>query len=239
MKAMVFSDLIMVKRGMAQLFAVTAVVVIVISVGMETLVVIPAIAAAMIPMMLLFSVAAYDEMNGWEAFRLGLPLSRSSVVRGRYASLLLVTVAATVFGIVYALLVALLAAVFADGMGQNTLLASLLLESNPPEIIAASGCMGAAAMLLMATVTLPLVMRFGMTRATRFVPLVVLFAVVGLVALLGEGGPLASVVPQGMQWLMTSDDGFVTLVAGSLGVTLVLYAISAFISVRLYAAREF
>lgn len=239
MKAMVFSDFIMVKRGMTQLFAITTVVVVVIAVGMETLAVIPAIAATMIPMMLLFSVAAYDEMNGWEAFRLGLPLSRRSVVRGRYASLLLVTMAATAFGVVCALLVAVLAAAFVDGMGQNALLANLLLESNPPEMLLASGCMGAAVVLLMATVSLPLVMRFGMTRATRFVPLVVLFAAVGLVALLGDGGPLADVVPQGVQWLMNSDEGFLVLVAGSLGVSLVLYAISALVSERLYAAREF
>lgn len=239
MKAMIFSDFVMVRRGMAQLFAITAVVMVVIAVGMETLAMIPAIAAAMIPMMLLFSIAAYDEMNGWEAFRLGLPLSRRSVVWGRYAGLLLVTVAATAFGVICALLVAVLSAAFVDGMGQNARLASLLLEGNPPEMLVASGCMGAVAVLLMAAVSLPLIMRFGMTRATRFVPLVVLFAVAGLVALLGDGGPLANMVPQGVQWLMTSDEGFLILVAGSFGASLVLYAISAFVSERLYAAREF
>lgn len=238
MKAMIFSDLITMRRSLVQLFGITAVVAIVMAVGMETLAPIAPVAAAMIPMMFVFSIVACDEINKWDAFRLTLPLSRRSVVWGRYASLLLVTVASVVFGVVWALVVALAASAFAGGLGENELLASLLIESNQLEMICGAGLMGTVAVLLMTAVTLPLITRFGMTRATRFVPLVVLFAVVGLVALLGDGGPFADAVPQGVQWLMSSDEGFLVLVAGSLGVSLALYAISALVSERLYAARE-
>lgn len=239
MKAMIFSDLITSRRAFTQLFVIMAIVAVVIAVGMETLAPIAAIAAAMIPMMFIFSAAAYDEMNRWEAFRLGLPLSRNSVVWGRYASLLLVTAAATAFGIVYSLLVALLAAVFADGMGQNAMLAGLLLESNPPEMMVASGCMGAAAVMLMSAVTLPFIMRFGMTRAARIIPLVAIFAVAGFLMAVGSDGPLAGIMPQGAQWLLGTDDGFMVLTVGALVVTLAIYVISAFVSTRVYAAREF
>ena len=48
--------------------------------------------ATMAPLMYLFSIFAYDEMNGWERFRMTLPLTKHQVAYGRYVSMLIVSV---------------------------------------------------------------------------------------------------------------------------------------------------
>ena len=48
--------------------------------------------ATMAPLMYLFSIFAYDEMNGWERFRMTLPLTKQQVAYGRYVSMLIVSV---------------------------------------------------------------------------------------------------------------------------------------------------
>ena len=106
MKAMVFSDLVTMKRNLLQLMGICVFVALFISVGTETLAATGACISAMIPIMYLFSIAAYDEMNKWEVFRLTLPLSRMQVVAGRYVSFLLVALVSCVAGIALCLLLA-------------------------------------------------------------------------------------------------------------------------------------
>lgn len=59
--------------------------------------------AAMVPFTGLFSLAAYDEQNNWELFRLTLPLTRRQVVFGRYASIALLTVGSLALALVLGL----------------------------------------------------------------------------------------------------------------------------------------
>lgn len=237
MKAMIFSDLITMRRSLAQLFGITAVVTVILAVTTGTLATMAACTASMIPVMFMFSISAYDEMNKWESFRLAMPMSRANVVAGRYASLLLVTAASLAASMAYSFAIAGVAALLSGGMGPGSPLSSLILENNPPEMVVGSGLLGMVAVLLVAAVTLPFIMRFGVTRATRLLPLVVLLGVAGGVWLIGDEGPLAAALPAGARWLL-ADGGFVTLVAVIVAVALVLYAASVVISLRVYAKRE-
>lgn len=237
MKAMIFSDLITMRRSLVQLFGIMAMISVIMAVAVDTLAAAAACAASMIPIMFAFSVSAYDEMNQWESFRLALPMSRRSVVAGRYASLLLVTAASLAVSIVCSFAIAGASALLTDGMGPTSPAASLLLESNPPEMIVGSGLLGAVAVLASAAVALPFIMRFGVTRAARLLPLAVLICVWGFVYLVGEDGPLGALLPEGARWLL-SDDGFVALTAIVVVAALALYAASLAVSLRVYARRD-
>ncbi len=92
MKAMIVSDFAVLRSALLQLVGICVVIALFMGYAMGTLVGGAAAIAAMPPFMLLFSLAATDEQNGWERFRLTLPLTRRQVVFGRYASLALIAV---------------------------------------------------------------------------------------------------------------------------------------------------
>ena len=55
--------------------------------------------------MVVVTLSAYDDVSGWAAFRLALPLSRRDVVLGRYATVAVTCLASAVFGIALSALV--------------------------------------------------------------------------------------------------------------------------------------
>lgn len=99
MKAMVFSDLITSKNSFLTLLGVTVLIAIFIAIPTETLYGSIGACAAMIPFMYLFSISAYDEQNGWERYRLTLPISRRQVAYGRYTSMFIVCVVSLVMAV--------------------------------------------------------------------------------------------------------------------------------------------
>lgn len=92
MKAMIFSDLITSKNVAVQLLLVSVVICGFLAWGTNETIVGTAAMATMTPMMYLFSIFAYDEMNGWERFRLTLPITKRQVAYGRYISMLIIAV---------------------------------------------------------------------------------------------------------------------------------------------------
>ena len=85
MKAMIVSDFAVLRSVLLQLLGICLVVALFMGYVMGAVDTAAAI-AAMVPFTGLFSLAAYDEQNNWERFRLTLPLTRRQVVFGRYAS---------------------------------------------------------------------------------------------------------------------------------------------------------
>ncbi|WP_165053974.1 MULTISPECIES: ABC-2 transporter permease [unclassified Adlercreutzia] len=236
MKAMILSDLTTMRRILIQLLGIMAAVSLFLAVTVETLAATAACAAVMIPFMFMFNVAAYDEINKWESFRLAMPMSRRGVVAGRYASLLLVTALSLGVSVACSFAVTGAAALLSGAMGQGAPLESLLLENNPPEMIVAAGLMGTAAVLVASAVTLPLIMRFGMSLATRLLPLAMLCGAGGF-CLAVDNGLLAGLLPAGgLESLFNG--GFAGLFAALVVVPLVLYAVSLVVSLRVYRSRE-
>lgn len=90
MKAMIVSDFAVLRSALLQLLGICAIIALFMGYVMGAWA--PRLPAAMVPFMGLFSLAAYDEQNNWERFRLTLPLTRRQVVFGRYASIALLTV---------------------------------------------------------------------------------------------------------------------------------------------------
>ena len=242
MKAMVFSDLITMKRNLLQLLGICVLVALFISVGTETLVTTGACIAAMVPIMYLFSIAAYDEMNKWEVFRLTLPLSRKQVVAGRYASFLLVAVASCVLGIALCLVLGLVAGAVAGGVGEDPqgmlyTLSMLALDNTGVEATM-GGCVGGfVVVMIMAAASLPFIMRFGMMRAVRIIPLAIAAVLFLFVTLFTGDGPFAYLLPDMTQWLFDGV-GLRVLIAGLVVATAVLFAVSFAVAARLYVHRE-
>ena len=82
MKAMIVSDFAVLRSALLQLLGICAIIALFMGYVMGAVGTAAAI-AAMVPFMGLFSLAAYDEQNNWERFRLTLPLTRRQVVFGR------------------------------------------------------------------------------------------------------------------------------------------------------------
>lgn len=227
MKAMLFSDLITSRNSFPALLGITVFVAAFIAVGSGTVVAAVGCMAAMVPFMYLFSIAAYDEWNGWERFRLTLPLSRRQVAYGRYASMLVVTACALAFSLAIGTLIGAVAQALPAGVAPEGL---SLREAGLPAL-ATAGVASALVVLLVSAVTLPLVMRFGMTSGTRLVPVVIVLALAAGMVIFGGEGALD------VDGLLESAGPAMAMTVAA-AVALVLYGASAALSAWLYERRE-
>lgn len=228
MKAMVFSDLITARNSFGALLGITLFVSAFIAVGTDTLIAAVACMGAMVPFMYLFSISAYDEQGGWEQFRLTLPLTRRQVAYGRYASMLALTGCAMVLALAAGLLIGAVAGALPAGMVPE----GLLLGVTTPEMLVVAVVAVGLIILLSAAVTLPLIMRFGMTKGTRLVPVVMLLALSAVAGLLGTG--LDTI---GLDAVLTSGSIMMVMAVAAV-VTLALYGASALLAAQLYERRE-
>lgn len=240
MKTMVVSDFAMMRVSFLQMMGIILVVGIVMGVFMGTVTGAVAAVTVMAPFICLFSISASDEQNGWESFRLTLPLSRRRVVFGRYASLGLITLFSGAFAMLIGVVMMLIGNAFAVGSGAQPALAALSSENNPPAIVLSVVLVACAMVLVASSAVLPLIMRFGMTRAARFVPLLVVLA---LAAGIGYLDTVAAGAWEGVYgWfsnVVSDDAGAVLLASGALLVAVAVFAATAPLSVKLYEHREF
>lgn len=184
MKAMIVSDFAVLRSALLQLVGICVVIALFMGYAMGTLVGGAAAIAAMPPFMLLFSLAATDELNGWERFRLTLPLTRRQVVFGRYASLGLIAAATIAFSLALSFL---LLGVISCMPGRAYCPEGLTPADNPPAALVGSVVGAVGVITLGMAVTLPLIFRFGMTRATRLVPVVVVIAIAAGISFFDAG----------------------------------------------------
>lgn len=237
MKAVLFSDLIAMRRSLVQLFGTCAFITVFIAIVMQSAVPVGACLSAMVPMMFLFSLIAYDEMNGWESFRLAMPVTRSGVVAGRYASFLCVVAASMLVGgaLTYALLLG--SGALAPYFETARSIASADFDLGA---IFVSVLMSGAFVIVLMSLSLPVVMRTGMTRGVRFLPVVLVIAFVGAGFVFGEDGPLSGVGQALLGWMdALGPESAVWVYIAVFVTSLALYAISAVVSMRFYATREF
>lgn len=239
MKTMLLSDLLTMRSSLQQMLAIVLAITIVMAAAMGSLMAALAAVSAMIPFLYLFSVSSIDEQNGWERYRLTLPLSRRQVAFGRSASMLVVTAATVVVAIVFALIVGAVAGAIADGQPDSPL-APFTLAENSPATIVACVVLTALVILVGAAVALPLIARFGVTRASRFLPLVVVLILAFGIGFAGEG-------VSSMDFLMfldvhmtAGDYGVIALPLAGIAVAVVaIYCASALLAAKLYEQREF
>lgn len=193
--------------------------------------------SAMSPIIIMNSLAGYDNQNGWERYRATLPFSRKDIICARY----LCIIAFSAVMACAAVLLNIIALPFFDPTGILAL--PFFDHTGIPstgqtvfEITIAS----AASMLIslmMVFLAQPLFFRFGHMEALRFS--VGLFALMGCgtMAMLSSSNPISN-------WLMSiagaNPDPAVLgcLCAGIAVLALVLCAISCTISTKVYRVRD-
>lgn len=226
MKAMIFSDLITSKNAFVQLLLISIVICGFLAWGTGEVIVGTAAMATMAPLMYLFSIFAYDEMNGWERFRMTLPLTKHQVAYGRYVSMLIVSVVSMLAAwLISFVFIAIIQAW--GGLGTSAEFAA----PESPLAILDCGIAGFVFILLLAALTLPLLMRFGMNKATRLLPLLVVVLASVAIGNVSDGIDMMAV-------RTFLNDHTVAIAIGGCVVSVVLYVVSAFIAARLYQARE-
>lgn len=229
MKAMTLSDLISSKSALLQLFGISIFVSIFVGFATEQLLSVIGL-GAMVPFLYLFTMASSDEQNGWERFRLTMPLSRKQVVYGRYASFLIVLIASAVAALITALAAGGVAQLLPEGLAAD----AIRLDAwSVPELLAVT-LLVELVILVGAAISLPVIMKFGMTKGARFVPIIVVIALTGAVGLFGSNADLLH-----LDQLLASGESIALLLAGITVVSIALFCASALLSVRLYETREF
>lgn len=183
-------------------------------------------ASAMSPIIIMNSLAGYDNQNGWERYRATLPLTRKDIICARYLCIV-------VFSAIMACAVVLLniiALPFFNSAGVTSTGQTVF------EIAIAS----AASMLIslmMVFLAQPLFFRFGHMEALRLsLGLFALFGC-GTMAMLSSSNPISN-------WLMSiagaNPDPAVLgcLCAGIAVLALALCAISCTVSTKVYQVRD-
>ena len=223
MKAMVVSDFMIAKKYLIQQLITASIVGVFIAIMLETPYVVAPAVGVMIPFSLSIVILSLDERADWQQFRLALPLTRADIIRGRYASLALISLAGVVGGLLVTFLLVALAH-------------AVLLVDYSWQAIAFACVASLVIILLMLSLIMPLFSRFGMTKGVRYLPLVVVFAVVIGFQVGGNSAPAEFL--SNVSDLLETPAGTAAVAAGTLAVVAALYAASAALSVKLYAKRE-
>ena len=182
--------------------------------------------SAMSPIMVMSSLAGFDNQNGWERYRATLPLSRKDIICARYLSII-------VFSAVMACAAVLL----------NIIALPILNNTGIPSTgqtifeIAIASVASMLISLMIVFLAQPLFFRFGHMEALRLSA--GLFALLGclVMAALSSSNPISN-------WLMSiagaNPDSAVLgcLCAGIAVLALVLCALSCAISIKVYRARD-
>ena len=183
-------------------------------------------ASAMSPIIIMNSLAGYDNQNGWERYRATLPFSRKDIICARY----LCIIAFSAVMACAAVLLNIIALPFFDHTGIPS----------AGQIVFETTIASAASMLIslmMVFLAQPLFFRFGHMEALRLS--VGLFALMGCgtMAMLSSSNPISN-------WLMSiagaNPDPAVLggLCAGIAVLALALCAISCTVSTKVYRARD-
>lgn len=232
MKAMIISDLLVAKKYLIQQSLIGIIVGVFICVVMGNLYVISPAIGIMIPFSLAFTIIAFDERDNWQQFRLSLPMSRREIIFGRYLSFGMIAIGGLALGLCATGLIIAIAT-----LAPNISILGDLMVNFSWQALVLTNAAAIAIILLMLAITMPLVSRFGMTKAVRYIPLLVIIGVVLLPNLAQLGGVPEFVMKFG-SWVQTAEGTLIT--AGVVAVvSFALYALSGALSTKLYQKREF
>lgn len=235
MLRMMKMELAVLKKYLKQITFTMLIVIVCLVAGMGSLTSVPGMAFLTVTFSVSMSASAYDDQNGWGSYRLVMPVTRREVVQGRYALNLLMAIAAAVVAAV--LMTAFIA--LGSAVELPEFLANLAVWDNQQlEATLAASTSCACIGLCMCSVTLPAYFKFGMTKATQYLPFIMLFLSVAPFLVLGViGGPLLDQVKGAIE-LAETTGGLGLIAFAALAISLAVYAASSFIAVRLYSARD-
>ena len=150
MKAAFLCEFATIRNALLQMAIIYLIIGVVVGIAMESSIAMVACISAMTPFLVVFTLSGYDEANGWQRFRACLP-----IVFGRYAIVLLSSIAMAAFAVVVALVLAQAAPYLplAEGAAES------LVAQSDPLLLAASALAGAAIILIVTALILPFVLR--------------------------------------------------------------------------------
>lgn len=235
MLRMMKMELAVLKKYLKQITFTMLIVIVCLVAGMGSLMSVPGVAFLMVTFSVSMSASAYDDQNGWGSYRLVMPVTRREVVQGRYALNLLLAIAAAAIAAV--LMTAFIA--LGSAVELPEFLANLAVWDNQQlEATLAASISCACIGLCICSVTLPAYFKFGMTKATQYLPFIMIVLSVAPFLVLGViGGPLLDQVKGAIE-LAETTGGLGLIAFAALAISLAVYAASSFIAVRLYSARD-
>lgn len=235
MLRMMKMELAVLKKYLKQITFTMLIVIVCLVAGMGSLMSVPGVAFLTVTFSVSMSASAYDDQNGWGSYRLVMPVTRREVVQGRYALNLLLAIAAAAIAAV--LMTAFIA--LGSAVELPEFLANLAVWDNQQlEATLAASTSCACIGLCMCSVTLPAYFKFGMTKATQYLPFIMIVLSVAPFLVLGViGGPLLDQVKGAIE-LAETTGGLGLIAFAALAISLAVYAASSFIAVRLYSARD-
>lgn len=235
MLRMMKMELAVLKKYLKQITFTMLIVIVCLVAGMGSLMSVPGVAFLTVTFSVSMSASAYDDQNGWGSYRLVMPVTRREVVQGRYALNLLLAIAAAAIAAV--LMTAFIA--LGSAVELPEFLANLAVWDNQQlEATLAASISCACIGLCICSVTLPAYFKFGMTKATQYLPFIMIVLSVAPFLVLGViGGPLLDQVKGAIE-LAETTGGLGLIAFAALAISLAVYAASSFIAVRLYSARD-
>ena len=163
-------------------------------------------------------------------------MTRRQVVFGRYASLLVVIAASLAVSFAFGVLLALAAGALAGSLGV-VVPEGLLPQGDFVPVIFGAAVMPVVIMLVACSLALPLVLRYGVTKGTRLVPVAVVLIMAFAIYLVGDGG-LGAGALEGLEAWLAQGSNLAVACGLSVAASLVLYGASACVAARLYERRE-
>ncbi|WP_165045524.1 MULTISPECIES: ABC-2 transporter permease [unclassified Adlercreutzia] len=223
-----------------QLLGLGLLVSVLVGVGMQTVLVAPSVITTMFFMMGVMAAAAYDEQNDWGRFRLTMPLSRRDVVLGRYGAIVVLGLSGMVIGLAAAFLVSGLAAM---GVLPNNLAAKLVLDSEATYGMAFSTALCMFIGATVASVVAPVYFKLGQTKATQYLPTVIVLLFILPVIFLANSGLFDNGIPgldaiTSILELLNTSAGVTVICAVLVVLSAIALSVSAFVSLKLYESRE-
>ena len=223
MKAAFLSELAIVRTFVVSFIGILAFVFVFICWTMESAAGASAVVCAMTPMLIMFSLMGYDDQNGWLRYRAALPFARRDIITSRYATIL-------------ACAAAVIACASILGIVLNGALPRFLegFEAAGPIEIISSSVAATMAVLIIAAIVEPFLVKFGNTKGIRY--LMCAFILAGCIDVVILTNFLAPDVMQSiLAWIDTySWPLFVALAI----VALAIYAASCFISIQIFQAKD-
>ncbi|MGN0072246.1 MAG: ABC-2 transporter permease [Coriobacteriales bacterium] len=231
MNAVISSDFITCKNMLKQQLIIAAIVALAVSIPTGSVAVVCPTVAVALTMSAAVSVVALDECNGWEGFRSCMPLSRRDIIWGRMGFIALLALSSVLLGLVLSAVIS--AAMQALGPAVGVDPASYCYEGLE---LAFTACVSVLVLAFALGVTMPLIARYGMTGATRFISLVwVALFIVGFIAM--DRTPLGAALMGKLDLVLTNAPWLACLLV--LLASVAVFALSSLISAKLYQHREF
>ena len=205
------------------------------TVGMGSTSMLPGIIFMMGMFSLSNSASHYDEQNDWAAFRLTMPVSRRDVVLGRYLFVLAGTLIASLFVTVAACLL--------SWMGGASLLPEVVanvvrLDADMIQAGVFTLALCSAMGFVIASVSMPVFFKFGQTKATQWLPFIMMFLGVAPFMVVGFMGEEAILAMQQALSFAETPEGLTSFAMGALIFGVACYIVSALVSLRVYKARD-